>query len=459
MQSKTSRSLCPQCGNEPRRRAGELGLKCHAERERERRAEERKRREASDYEALRPGDFAAGVGRGSSDKSADKEKKQEYSREMGRFADMIRAPSSYDVEEQAKLGAFMARLAEEERRFGNRRLARSISIAHAHEQLARRQFLQAAREHLGKVTPRGYALRAPTKPAKRTVCLLLSDLHIGSDLTSRDNPEPYGAVQESRRLAKLFYEAAEYKPQYREQSELLVLLNGDLIEGYLEHDKRDGAPLAEQKIAFLTYFRTGLAFLASVYKRMRVVCQPGNHGRSKQRHPGRATSSKWDGIEWELYRCLQMMLADHRNIEWDIPFGAVSVVDLYGSKLLLTHGDTEVKVKHPDTGAGENSKQLHKINSTGIYGAQFAVACFGHFHTPRYQPKRPTKMIFNGALVPPSGYARSEGYIDEPCAQYLWEATEGYPVGDVRCVEVGAAEDRDESLSRLIAPFRFPLAA
>lgn len=448
-------SKCPRCNERPRRRPGSPCDECEQAGRRAARAA----REASEYEALKPGDFSARVADGGHDANADREKKQEYGVLMGKFADALRSPSTVTAQEQHQLGAYMARLAEEERRFGNRRLARSVSLAHAHEQLARRQFLQAAREHLGPVKPSGYALRAPTKPAKRSVCLLLSDLHIGADLAVRDNPEPYGAIQESRRLAKLFREAAEYKPQYRDSSELVLLLNGDLIEGDLMHDRRSGAPLTEQKIAFLRYFRTGIAFLASVYKSVRVVCQPGNHGRDKLRHPGRATESKWQGVEWELYQSLRMMLEQHRNITWDIPFKAVSVVDLHGSKLLLTHGDTEVKVKHPDNGAAENAKQLHKLNSTLLYGARFDVAAFGHFHSPRFQPKRPTKMIFNGALVPPSGYARSEGYVDEPCGQFLWEAVEGYPVGDVRFVVVGESEDRDASLSDLIQPFRFPEAA
>lgn len=467
-------SICPRCNKNPRRRPGSPCLSCwNAERRADRaivRAAEAKpekpgavaarvAREASDYAALKPEDFSAGIATQSDpqiSREANQERAQYYARAMGDFAEFIRDPSTASPEEAAKLGAYMARLAEEERRFGNRRLARSVSLAHAHEQLARRQFLQAAKEHLGPVTPQGFARRPPSKAATRTVCLLLSDLHIGADLAPRDNPEPYGAVQESRRLSKIFHEAADYKPQYRENSELVVLLNGDLVEGDLMHDRRAGAPLTEQKVAFLSYFRTGLSFLASVYKSVRVVCQPGNHGRDKLRHHGRATESKWDGVEWELYQCLRMMLAGHANMAWDIPFKAVSVVDLHGSKLLLTHGDTEVKVKHPDQGASENAKQLHKINSTRLYGHQFDVAAFGHFHSPRFQPKRPTRMIFNGALVPPSGYARTEGYVDEPCGQMIWEAVEGYPVGDLRFVQVGEAEDRDESLSTLLTPFRFP---
>jgi predicted phosphodiesterase len=449
---------CPRCEKRPRKRAGDLCTPCRAAADSARHKADRVRREASDFEPLAFGDFEGGAGR---DKDADREKKQEYSRRMGRFAEMLAAPGSVAEEEQQQVAAYVSRLAEEERRFGNRRLARSVSLAAAHETLARRQFLQAAGAHLtGKVAPAGFALRAPAaKPASRSVCVLLSDLHIGAEMGGRDNPEAFGAVQESRRLGKLAYEVAEFKPQYRDASELVVLFDGDNIEGDLLHDRRAGAPLTEQKIAFLHYFRSVLGFWARVYKSVRVVATPGNHGRDKLRHPGRATESKWDGVEWELYRCLEMMCSNLRNVTWDIPFRAVAIVDVQGAKVLLAHGDTEPKMKHPDSGSAENLRTMHKVNSTRIYGCQFDLACFGHFHSPRYQPKRPTRMLFNGMLVPPNGHARSEGYIDEPCGQWVWEAVEGHPVGDLRFVTVGPSEDADARLSAIAPPFRFPSAA
>jgi hypothetical protein len=425
-------------------------------------AAERKRREASDFEALRVDDFSAGVSRtsdGEHDGQASREKKQEFSRRMGEFAQMLGGEPTPPENAEA-IGAYVARLGEEERRFANRRVARSIAIAHAHEQLARRMFLAAAEKSLtGLIQPAGFALRKPSKPGKRTVCILLSDLHFGAEMSARDNPMAYRAEQESRRFGKIVYEVADYKPEHRADSELLVLLNGDVIDGDLQHDRRAGAPMAEQKIIFLRYLSAAIGFWSRLYKRVRVECQPGNHGRDIARHPGRATESKWDGIEFELYRVLEMMSAGLANVTFNIPFRAVSAVDLQGAKLLLTHGDTEVKMRHPDAGAAANARELHKINSTLIYGHVFDVAAFGHFHSGRVQHKAPTKMIFNPALIPPNGYARSEGYIDEVCGQQMWEAVEGHPVGDVRTIEVGAAEDRDGKLNAIVKPYRFPEAA
>jgi hypothetical protein len=130
------------------------------------------------------------------------------------------------------------------------------------------------------------------------------------------------------------------------------------------------------------------------------------------------------------------------------------VVDLYGSKLGVTHGDTEIKLGNPDTKATQNAQSLDRINSTRAFGVEFDAWAFGHFHTPRYHPRNP-RVVWNGALVPPNGYARSAGFVGEPCGQFLWEAVEGYPVGDVRFIEVGVAQDHDEKLGTIITPFRF----
>ena len=418
--------------------------------------DDRARKLRSDFEHLKPEDFDVSVGNvGKMDPNAAKEKRQEFSQAMWTFQQEL-GKSLGDPELLPEaLGGFIGKLSEQERRFGNRRLARSISLVAAHEALNRRLFKQAASQYLrGKVTPTGYALKDHTKPIKRTVIAHFSDLHLGADLLEMDNPIPYRAVEEARRLEYFVRQVIDYKPQYRATSELVVLLNGDLIDGYLLHDLRDGAPLTEQKVVFWKYFQTILGLFAQQFPKVRVICQPGNHGRDKVRHPGRATSSKWDGHEWEMLYALSEMCSELKNMTFDLTFHAVSSVQLYDSWMLVTHGDTEIKLGDPDSKAKDNAAILDRINSQRIYGHEYAVVTAGHFHKPRFVPKGPD-FIWNGALIPPNGHARTEGYINEPCGQWIWEAVEGYPVGDLRFIKVGLAQDKDEKLGKIIQPFRF----
>jgi hypothetical protein len=423
--------------------------------ENEQHAERRDRRITSDYEALKASDFDVTVAndRGRTSKKqreeASKEKRQEWSVAMGEFAERIGRGELTEAD-----GQYIGALSEQERRFGNRRLARSISLYAAHEALARRQFKQVAEQYFSaKIKPTGYAVKPHRTDVKRTVVLALSDLHFGAELDARDNPMPYRAVEEARRFEYVIRQALDYKPQYRKTSRLVVLLNGDLIEGMLLHDLRAGAPLTEQKAIFWMYLRAAMGLLAQVYPEVQVECQPGNHGRDKLRHPGRASEFKWDGIEWQMYFALRMMCSELKNITWSLPFRAVGIVDLHGANLLVTHGDTEVAIADPDTQAAKNAAALDKINSSRIYGCEFQVATFGHWHKSRNQGGGVIK-IFNGCLVPPNGHARGKGYIGEPCSQTIWEAVEGHPVGDYRRIEVGKAQDDDERLGKLIPPFR-----
>lgn len=407
----------------------------------------------SDFAALKPSDFEVAVGnRGGVDPEASRSKRQEFNPAMGQFAEALQKGGGLTED----LGGYIGGLSEQERRFSNRRVARSVSLAAAHTELARVLFKKVAEQFFrDKVTPTGYAMKPQRRDLKRTVVLGLSDLHLGANLDEKGNPLPYRAVEEARRLEYVIRQALDYKPQYRENTRLFVLLNGDIIDGFLQHDQRAGLPLVEQKAVFWHHFRLAIGLLAQQYPEVVVWCQPGNHGRDIARHPGRATSDKWDGHEWECYYALQQMCSGLPNVRFDLQFRAITAIDLYGQYLLMSHGDTEPQFYAPDTGSVKNQATMATVNASRIYGHEFAAAFVGHFHQGRYQPRH-CRMVFNAALVPPNGHARASNYIGEPCGQMLWEAVEGHIVGDLRFIEVGAAQDRDERLGQLMPPFRFP---
>ncbi len=443
-----------------------------------REAAERTARLASDHDALKLEDFDPA---GSSDEdydvgvanvkrdrrlsgAASRHKRQEFNKSMGDNAEALKRASVRSSQGKGSVlenmpadsGAYIGKLAEQERRFGNRRLARTISLAQAQEALALQHMRMVADQFFSnKIAASGYATKAPSKAAKRSTILLLSDLHLGAELSSLDEPLPFRAVEEARRLEFVMRQAIDYKPQYRNNSKLVLLINGDVIEGQLMHQIGAGAPLTEQKAIFWWLFSRMIAEFARAFPEVEIHFQPGNHGRDKVRHPGRATWRKWDGHEWEMYYALAQMCSGLRNVTCHLPFRAVSVVELHGSKLCLTHGDTEIKLGHPDGAAKSNARELDRVNATKTFGHVFDAFAFGHFHTGRFLPGNPS-IIFNAALIPPNGHARASGYIGESTGQFLWEAVEGHPIGDVRFLRVDESTDRDERLGKILTPFRFP---
>lgn len=445
------RSQCKTCKNEARRKTAD---------------DESAARRADPYSPLKVDDFNFDVSVGNDgrhDPKASKEKRQEFSRAMGTVMSEVSAAAVGGSNAGGLLASlsnesvrYLVALAEQERRMGNRRHARSFSLAAAHELIAMQMFKDFADRYLvDKVQPVGYAAAMnPPPPAKRTVCALLSDLHIGADLSALDEPMPFRAWEEARRLEFIARQIAEFKTQYRDHQDLLLLFDGDEIEGMLLHDLRDGIPLVEQKAAYWELMMQFVGFLASAFPRVHVECQSGNHGRDKARHQGRATSRKWDGHEWELHYGLAKMCSGLKNVTFNVPFRAVSSIPLYGEWLLMSHGDTEVAIGHPQKAAEKNGALMDNINSTMRYGHRYAAACFGHYHHPTYVPGA-IRLVHNGALVPANGHARSCGPITEVCGQFLWEAVEGHIVGDLRFLEVGPTQDHDERLGKIIKPFRF----
>jgi hypothetical protein len=422
---------------------------------------DRQRRVASDFEALRPTDDLeyGGTNDGRRDPNAGKEKKQEYSRSDGDFLQLLQAsggnPDKMPPTEAQRNAYYLALKSEQERRYQGRRLARSEAVHAANEGLQLRMMMQCAQEYFhDKVQPSGYARKGAKRDQPRTVVTLWSDQHFRSDLAALDNPTAYGAEEESRCFAKVVQNVLDYKSDHRNESRLLICDNGDNIDGQLGHDLRSGAPLVEQKMALLSYRAQALQALSAAYPHVHVEWQPGNHGRDKWRHPGRATASKWDGHEWFLGYCLAQMCAGLPNVTFNIPFRAVSTIELYGHKFLQTHGDTEVKLGDPDTRAEANEKELAKINASLTFGHRYILGLFGHFHKGRFFPWQSMRALFNGALVPANGHARASGYVNERRGQWLFEATKDHPIGDLRFIEVDETTDRDASLNKLIKPFR-----
>ena len=441
----------------------------------DRRRDERLRDE---FAPLAAEDFAVGVGnvpenpRQAAERGkASEEKRQEYNRKMGETLGAVRDVASGVARElPEEVVEYLAILSEQERRFGNRRIARSTAISLAQEVLKIRWFTKAAETYFAnKVQPSGYAARKkpPPEPGAldRTLVVLLSDLHLGARLSEVDNPTPFRVLEESRRLAHVVKQALDYKPQYRDRTRCLVLLIGDVIQGYLQHDIRDGAPLTEQSVIFWKLFQQAGALLSAHFPLVQFRCVGGNHGRNRLRHPGRATSEKWDSFETQLYVGLRCMLSSCPNVRFHIPLPPdappVGFVDLYGSTLGYAHGDTEPgPFGNPTTSHDKNVDVLQRFASAGEYARWMpdparppAAWAFGHYHTPMLAPGSPT-VVYNGMLVPPDGHARSRGYVGKPTGQWLWEAVPNYPVGDARYVLVGTEQDRDESLDRILVPPR-----
>lgn len=370
-------------------------------------------------------------------------------------------PTALRKQEEARVMEFLRSRALEEQGVKDARTARTISLTAARQQLFLEQFKEMCQEvFTGKLKPSGYALKTRTKrKMKRILNLLLSDLHIGARLEGKELPIPFGPEEESRRLAHVILNTAEYKTDHRDETTLNVYLAGDVVEGLLMHELRSGAPLVEQAVAFMRHILQALLFLSHHFPYVRVFCQTGNHGRNKLIHAERASHMKYDSHEGILYNAIKIAVEFGRlpNVSVEIPFTPYCAVDLFGHKALITHGDMgPINFGNPGKSIPVHSieKQIAQINSTRIYGGHtYSIVAGGHVHTGAHVYLANADVIINPALVPSNQHALALGYVSA-CGQRIWESTPSFPCGDMRLIKVGVEQDRDSKLDEIISPYR-----
>lgn len=295
-----------------------------------------------------------------------------------------------------------------------------------------------------------------SKIIDRVVSLLLSDLHIGSDVRAEETGyQNFGVIEESRRLAALTKQTNSYKPQYRERSRLVVHMIGDIIQGIL-HDARDGAVEAEQFARALHILSQMIGQFSAAWPQVDIYCATGNHGRNKNRHHERAVQQKWDSVETKLYVALSYACSQLKNVRFHIPKTPFCKIDILGHKVFTTHGDNVLKPGNPGKAINMSGleTQINKINNSLPDAEKFSVVACGHVHTPTVTMlPNGTFMVTNGCMVPVDQFAVSIGELENHCAQWLWESVKGHAFGDSRLIKVGKQHDQDASLDNIIKPW------
>jgi hypothetical protein len=294
----------------------------------------------------------------------------------------------------------------------------------------------------------------------REVVVLLSDMHYGLRIDSREVPgSQYGWVEAARRTAYVVREAAAYKPAHRDSSTCRLLLGGDIIEGEIHGPMREHDALAAQLDGARQILTHAIAYLRSAFSRVDVVCVPGNHGRWPHQ-TGRAVSSKWDGAVTVLYRCLEAIFAHDAGVTWTIPRTPYATWQAPGgATCALTHGDTVVRAGSPGrtVHAHQIAAQLRQWNAARASQSlpPIRALALGHYHVPlRVALEDGADIVVNGSMCGTAAYAQGAyGAHGSRPAQMIWESTARHAVGDLRVVEVAQADD-DASLDSVIPRVR-----
>lgn len=291
---------------------------------------------------------------------------------------------------------------------------------------------------------------------ERVVVGHISDTHIGAEIDVEElgGINSYTYIEEARRHAFFFKQLAEYKTRYRDKTSLLLVLNGDLMQGVI-HDQEDAAEMTTQFARALNIYVQGISYVSRFYKSVKVVCTTGNHARFMHKsNKGRVSSKKWDGFHSMLHIGIRTALSNYKNVEVEIPVTPYASIDVLGHHFFIAHGDTVINL-------GNVSKTINMANIasqvndiTAALGKVIDVLMAGHVHKSTYQTlDNGTEVVINGPLSGTDPFAQSIGILHNNPCQQMFEVTENHAVGDMRFVRLKEA-DQDESLDKIIKPLQ-----
>lgn len=340
------------------------------------------------------------------------------------------------------------------------KLGKTNTIAIAHDEL----FLARLGEIMDKVSKALVRTRVPTLgvPVKtktktqRIVTIMLSDLHFGSKLDPRELPFKYDFEEEARALASVIVRLCEFKVDYREESELIIWIGGDIVRGKI-HDKQGGRAAAEQFADAQWLLLQAIRIAAKHWKKVTVYCSTGNHDRDESRNPRGAHEQIWDSRATMVYVGLKNAVSYLPNVTVHIPRTAYCEWEVFGHPVYKTHGDHSLNVGNPakSVSISHIDGQMKTINLARVSRGlkPYKVFGVGHVHQGMHLPLPTGDLIINPALIPVDGYAESVGYALTRPGQTLYESTVKHPVGDLRFLDVGPDILKDASLSKIIVPF------
>lgn len=264
--------------------------------------------------------------------------------------------------------------------------------------------VQKVRDRVKPIRPREQ--RSGQREA--TWVALASDWHVEEVV----RPETVNGVNsynlaEARKRVEKYFEALAWMVQYHAGKfhlrDGVLWLGGDLITGYLrEENLENNACSPVQAIAALhEWISEGIRHVLdhTGTDSLRVICSSGNHGRltHKTHHATREANS----IEWLLYHFLDREFAKHERVNFVLPQGAHTYLQVYDKIIRFHHGDD---AKY---GGGVGGilipvrKALHRWESF----RHADLTCLGHFH----QYHDLSDLVVNGSLIGYNTYALSVG--------------------------------------------------
>lgn len=291
----------------------------------------------------------------------------------------------------------------------------------------------------------------------RTILAHISDTHFGAivDKDELGQTNEYNYKIACRRIAHYCKNLASYKLSKRKETELVLVLNGDILAGII-HSREWGVELmAKQFVIALSILTQAISYLAQNFSKVTVYTTTGNHDRMIHKGSSdRATIHKWDSYATMVFFSLKEKFADYKNVEINTTKTPYVSFHAQGHKVFATHCDTVVNLGNTSKTLPMDSiaNQINKINNSDIIqGEKFRIFMFAHVHSILATITNNGEHVFiNGSVLGSDSFSQSIGvFSNNPCQQFV-ELTKEH-IGDMRFVTLKEA-DTCEELDKIIKP-------
>lgn len=246
--------------------------------------------------------------------------------------------------------------------------------------------------------------RSPQKGKKKmTVELMLSDIHYGKKTEDFDLATCRSRMND---LVDVFLKEVEIKEKAFNVEKVIIALIGDIIESYTMHSKESALSCEfsnpmQMVAAIESLYYDVILPIAKTGKEIVIPCITGNHDR----HDPKKTYNNpgLNNLSFVIYKSIKMLAESNglKNVEFIIPEGSYTILDVYGSNILYEHGD-ELK------STAKNVIQSHMEKRGRQEGKMVHMSRFGHWH--EYVCYDRGAIIINESVCGQDSYALVKGY-------------------------------------------------
>lgn len=247
---------------------------------------------------------------------------------------------------------------------------------------------KASREHLAI---------AKGKPGQddATAVVLASDWHVEEnvDPSATNGLNHFNLAIAEKRVAMFWQSVARLvraKQKSMKIETLVIGILGDMFSGWIHDELMAGNEIGPcpAMVKVHGWIRDGLRFLVEqkLVKKITCVCHSGNHARISKKVM--VSQENAASLEFAMYHFLA---SEFPEIEWIIPDGYHSYIDIHGFVIRMSHGHA---VKYSG-GVGGIHISANKAVNQWNKARKADLDCWGHHHTFKYGGN----FICNGSLI------------------------------------------------------------